>query len=118
MNHYKYYLTILLAVFMIFAGIMHFVKPRFYNRFIPDFIPKLFANYLAGIIEVLLGIGLLFPQYQQMAGKGMFYLMLFFLPIHVLDVFKEKPAIGSKKLAIIRIPVQFILIYWTWHLSK
>jgi uncharacterized membrane protein len=118
MNHYKYYSTILLAVFMIFAGIMHFIKPRFYNRFIPDFIPKLFANYLAGIIEVLLGIGLLFPQYQQMAGKGMFYLMLFFLPIHVLDVFKEKPAIGSKKLAIIRIPVQFILIYWTWHLSK
>ncbi len=58
MNHYKYYLTILLAVFMIFAGIMHFVKPRFYNRFIPDFIPKLFANYLAGIIEVLLGVGI------------------------------------------------------------
>jgi uncharacterized membrane protein len=118
MSDYNYYLTIMLAVFMIFAGIMHFIKPRFYNKFIPDFIPKLFANYLAGIIEVLLGIGLLIPHYQQMAGKGMFYLMLFFLPIHVLDVFKEKPAIGSKKLAIIRIPIQLILIYWTWHLSK
>jgi uncharacterized membrane protein len=118
MHHYKYSLTVFFAIFMILAGIMHFVKPRFYNRFIPKFIPSLFANYLAGILEVLLGIGLLIPQYQQMAGKGMFYLMLFFLPIHVLDVFKEKPAIGSKQLAIIRIPIQCLFIYWTWQLSK
>lgn len=118
MNHYKYYLAIVLGVFMIFAGVMHFKNPRFYDRFIPDFIPKLFANYLSGIIEILLGVGLLIPQYQQMAGKGMIYLMLFFLPIHVLDVFKEKPAIGSKKLAIIRIPIQIVLIYWSWYLSK
>jgi uncharacterized membrane protein len=118
MNHYKYYLTMLLAVFMIFAGIMHFVKPRFYNRFIPDFIPKLFANYLAGIIEVLLGIGLLIPQYQQIAGKGTLLLMIIFLPIHVLDFRKERPAIGSKKLAIIRLPIQFIFIVWAWYISS
>lgn len=117
MSDYKYYLIVILSVFMIFAGIMHFIKPRFYNRFIPDFIPKLFANYLAGIIEVLLGIGLLIPQFQQMAGKGTLLLMIFFLPLHVLDVWKEKPAIGSKKLAIIRLPIQFIFIAWAWYIS-
>lgn len=118
MNHYIYYLTILLAIFMIFAGLMHFIKPKFYNRFIPDFLPKSFVNYLVGLIEVLLGIGLLLPAYLSIASKGILYLMLLFLPLHIIDVWKEKPAIGSKKLALIRLPIQFLFIYWAWYISN
>jgi len=42
---------------------------------------------------------------------GVFILMLLFLPIHLWDLSKEKPAIGSKKLATIRVPLQFLLMY-------
>ena len=117
MSNYKYYLIVLMAVFMLFAGIMHFIKPRFYNRFIPDFLPKLAVNYFAGLIEILLCVGLLYAPFQELAGKGTLLLMIFFLPLHVLDVWKEKPAIGSKKLAIIRLPIQFLFIAWAWYIS-
>ncbi|NBU35779.1 MAG: hypothetical protein EBS35_04290, partial [Bacteroidetes bacterium] len=95
MNPYRFYLNILLALFLIFAGIMHFIKPRFYNRFIPEFLPKLAVNYFVGLVEFLLGVGLIYAPFQELAGKGTFLLMIFFLPIHVLDFWKEQPAIGS-----------------------
>jgi hypothetical protein len=39
------------------------------------------------------------------AAVGIFLLMLIFLPIHIWDATKVKPAIGSKKIAFVRIPL-------------
>lgn len=104
-------LKIIFGVFFMYAGYMHFKKPKFFNGFIPDFLPKLAVNYIFGIIEFFLGLGLFFNQTIKNAALGIFILLLLFLPIHIWDLLKEKPAIGSKKLAIIRIPLQFLLMY-------
>lgn len=90
---------------------MHFVKPHFFKHFIPDFFPKKLVNYVIGFIEFALGLGVFFSETVEMASLGIFFLLIFLLPIHIWDVTKERPAIGSKKLAIIRIPFQFILMY-------
>lgn len=102
---------IIFGIFLVYAGFMHFKKPKFFNGFIPDFLPKLTVNYVFGSLEFLLGLGLFFNQTIKNAALGIFILMLLFLPIHIWDLLKEKPAIGSKKLAIIRIPLQFLLMY-------
>ena len=104
-------LKLVFASFFMFAGIMHIVKPKFFKHFIPDFLPKLLINYLVGIIEFLLGIGLLFSETTKEAALGIFIILIIFLPIHIWDVTKIRPAIGSKKIAIVRIPLQFLLIY-------
>lgn len=104
-------LRILFGAFFAFAGIMHFVKPKIFNRFIPNFLPKLAVNYIAGFFELVIGIGLLINKTNKQAALAMFVLMVVFLPIHIWDVFREKPAIGSKKIAIVRIPLQFLLLY-------
>jgi uncharacterized membrane protein len=104
-------LKIIFAGFFIYAGIMHFIKPRFFNHFIPAGLPKLAVNYIAGFIEFFLGIGLFFPATTNNASLGIFILLILFLPIHIWDATKIKPAIGSKKLAYIRIPLQFLLMY-------
>ena len=104
-------LRIIFGIFFAFAGIMHFIKPKIFNRFIPNFLPKLVVNYIAGLLEFTIGIGLLISQTNKQAALAMFILMWIFLPIHIWDVFREKPAIGSKKIAIIRVPLQFLLLY-------
>ncbi len=104
-------LRIVMGSFLVFAGVMHFIKPKIFNRFIPNFLPKLWVNYIAGLFEIIVGVGLLLPQTYNKAGIGFFILMLIFLPLHVWDVFREKPAIGSKKIAYIRLPFQFVLLY-------
>jgi uncharacterized membrane protein len=90
---------------------MHFVKPQFFKHFIPDIFPKLTVNYVVGTIEFTLGMGLFFSQTKQNAALGVFILLILLLPIHIWDVTKDRPAIGSKKKAIIRIPLQVLLMY-------
>ncbi len=95
---------------------MHLIKPKLFKHFIPDGLPKNTINYIVGVIEFTLGLGLLFPRSKAYAAMGIFILMILFLPIHIWDVTKERPAIGSKKLAMIRIPLQFLLMYFAWIL--
>ncbi|APG63854.1 hypothetical protein LPB136_13325 [Tenacibaculum todarodis] len=104
-------IRIIFGLFLIYAGVMHFIKPKFFNGFIPKPLPKLTVNYIAGFLEMAIGIGLLFNQTAKNSAIGFFILMLIFLPLHIWDLTKEKPAIGSKKLAIIRLPLQFVLLY-------
>jgi uncharacterized membrane protein len=49
---------------------------------------------------------------------GILAMMLVFLPLHIWDIFRENPAIGSHKVALIRLPIQFVLIAWAWFISK
>ncbi|MDT7833508.1 hypothetical protein RQM59_14070 [Flavobacteriaceae bacterium S356] len=104
-------LKIVFGGFLTFAGIMHIIKPDIFKHFIPDIFPKKVVNYVVGVIEFSLGIALFFHQTTSYAAIGIFILMILFLPIHIWDVTKERPAIGSKKAAIIRIPLQFLLMF-------
>ncbi len=116
MKSLKLVLTIIFGSLMILAGVMHFLNPTFYFRLIPDFLPQLLIVYASGVVEILLGVGVFFPKYRSLATLGIFLLMLVFLPIHVWDVFRDNPGVGSKQAAYIRLPIQFVLIYWAWYI--
>jgi uncharacterized membrane protein len=104
-------LKLVYGSFFCFAGIMHLIKPEFFKHFIPEFFPKKLVNYAIGFIEFGIGFGLFFNQTTKYASVGIFVLLILLLPIHIWDVTKKRPAIGSKKIAIIRIPLQFLLMY-------
>ena len=89
-----------------------------YGPFIPDFLPKALVNYLAGAAEITLGIGVFIPRSRSVASLGILLLMLLFLPLHIIDVFKEIPAIGSHQAALIRLPLHFVLMGWVWVVHK
>lgn len=118
MKNIKPVLTKFFGIFMILGGIMHFINPSFYDAFIPDTLPKLAINIAGGIIELSLGIGLFIAKYKQKAALGILVLMILFLPLHIWDVFRESPAIGSHTAALIRLPLQFVLIAWAWFISR
>ena len=110
--------AIIFGLFLIYGGVNHFVKPKFYDPFIPDFLPKLWVNYATGIIEIILGIGLCIPALRVKAAFGALLLMLVFTPIHLWDLWREDPAIGSRTAAWIRIAVQALFIGWMYWLSR
>jgi len=114
----KSILTYIFGIFMVLAGVMHFVNPVVFSGFVPDFLPVNFIIYSSGIIEIALGIGVFIPSFKSKASLGILILMIIFLPLHIIDIFKDEPAIGSKMLAYIRLPLQFVLIYWAWFISK
>jgi uncharacterized membrane protein len=112
-------LKIIFALFMIYAGVQHFLKPDFFVPFVPKFLPfKLAVVYISGVFEIGFGMLLFFKKYAKMAALGIFVLLLLFLPIHIWDVISETPVIGSKTAAWIRLPIQFLLISLIWKIKN
>jgi uncharacterized membrane protein len=111
-------LTYLFGILLLLAGINHFVNPSLYNPFIPEYMPQRAVNYVTGLVEIVLGVSVFPSRYRRLATLGILVLMLLFLPLHAIDVFRKSPAIGSHTAALIRLPLQFVLIVWAWYIWK
>lgn len=109
------YLVIAFGVLLILAGAYHFINPAFYNPMMPKWFPRELANAAGGIAEIVIGIGLLVPDWRTYALWAACGLMVIFLPLHVLDLMKPKPAIGPHWVAVVRLLIQFLLIWWLWR---
>ncbi len=108
-------LRYLLAAFMVYSGVQHFIKPDFYLVFVPAFLP--FTDLIiifSGLLEIALGLLLLLKKdIAKLGAIGIFFLMFAFLPIHVIDIFVENPAIGTHESALIRLALQFVFLAWS-----
>ena len=105
-----------MAALYVFAGIMHFVKPKMYLRIMPRYLPnhKLLVG-LSGIAEIVLGIGLCFAATKVMSVYGIIAMLTVFLLVHFYMLSSKKAGAGIPKwLLILRIPLQFVLMYWAW----
>jgi uncharacterized membrane protein len=114
----KNLLTILFGLTMIGAGAVHFLMPGIYTPFFPASLPGLAIVYASGVVEITLGLCTLIPRYRRIGTLGILVLMIAFLPLHVLDVFNDNPVIGSKLVAWVRLPFQFVFIAWAWFIHK
>lgn len=106
----------LMAVIYIIAGIMHFIKPKVYLRIMPRYLPahKLLV-LLSGLTEIILGIGLLFPQTKDLSIYGLMLMLTIFFLVHFYMLSSKKAGAGIPYwLLIARIPLQFVLIWWAW----
>jgi uncharacterized membrane protein len=104
----------LMGSIYIFAGIMHFVKPRMYIRIIPPYLPKPeVLNLLAGVFEIILGLGLFFANTRSISAIGIILLLLAVFPANIYMY--QKGAKGIPKWALfLRLPLQFALIAWAY----
>ena len=107
------------AVVLLVAGAYHFINPTFYYPIIPAWMPKKAANVAGGAAEILIGCCLLFPA-TRIAGLWMAAgLMVLFLPVHIVDLLRPRPVIGTKTIAVVRLLLQFVLIAWlVWEARR
>ena len=110
----KKLIPIFLAVAMIFGAVGHVVAPEFYAELIPSFIPEFAAHLLSTIAEAAIGVSLIIPRFRKYGGLAFMGLMIAFLPIHVWDMLKDEPFVGSKAIALVRIVIQLLMIYAGW----
>lgn len=113
-------LLILLALFMILGGINHFIKPEFYQRMMPPYIPAPdFMIAASGVAEFLLGIGLLWPRTRVLAAWGVIALLIAVFPanIHMYLHREEWPEIPSI-VPLVRLPFQLVFLGWAWMFTR
>ncbi|MBC2845965.1 DoxX family protein [Winogradskyella flava] len=107
----------IMAAIYIVAGIMHFIIPKVYMRVMPRYLPNhKFWVYVSGIAEILLGMGLCFPGLKNISIYLIIVMLAVFLfTIHIYMLSSKKASAGIPKwILILRIPLQFGLMYWAW----
>lgn len=110
----------LLVVLYCSAGIYHFINPNFYEAILPAYLGyhKLLI-YSSGVCEFLLGLLLVFQKTRKTAAILIIIMLTIFLWLHIqmlVDYWKN----GNKLLwlAILRIPLQFVLIGWAYSFTR
>jgi uncharacterized membrane protein len=112
-----------MAVFIVFTGFSHFKFQKGMAMMIPDFIPgKMFWVYFTGFLEIAAGIGLMIPSIREITAILLiiFYVLVFMANINSsrknINIFKaDYTGPGMSYLYRERIPMQIILIVWTWY---
>lgn len=105
-----------MAIMYVFAGLMHFVKPKIYMRVMPEYLPNHKALiFWSGIAEIVLGIGLCIPVLKVISIYAIIAMLIVFLMVHIYMLSEEKASTGIPKwILILRIPLQFGLMFWAW----
>lgn len=109
-------LCILLGVFMIVAGAMHFVAPRVYIRIVPRWLPRpALLVAVSGICEMLGGAGLLLPLTRRWAAWGLVALFIAVFPANV-NMAVNRIGFGRRPWPAwalwARLPLQAVLVAW------
>lgn len=105
-----YFATAFFALIMIGGAIAHVVNPDFYAPFVPEPIPLGLANIASTIVEGIIGVLLLVPKTRRLGALAFAALLVALTPIHIWDLLKEQPAVGSHAAAVVRLIVQAVFI--------
>jgi len=111
-----------LALVMVVAGTLHFVATDAYVAIMPDYLPlHRELVYLSGVFELVFGLGLLFRGTRELSGILLILLFIAVLPANInLAIQNIQPA-GYHIPAVLlwaRLPLQLVLIYWAWRVSR
>lgn len=85
-------------------------------RIMPRYLPAhKTLVYLSGIAEILLGLGLIYEPTKPFSIYAIILMLAIFLLVHFYMLSSEKAGAGIPKwVLILRIPLQFGLMYWAW----
>ncbi len=112
----------ILAILFIVAGALHFLYTARYMAIVPPILPGPRALVLiSGACEILGGIGLLPPGTRRASGLGLILLLIAVFPANIYMAVAHVPSsgvLGNGVAQWIRLPFQFLLIWWAWWCSR
>ncbi|MCF0051855.1 hypothetical protein LXM25_17440 [Dyadobacter sp. LJ53] len=113
-----------LGVMLCFTALGHFMFTKGMSMMIPDFIPfKKEVVYFTGVLEIILGLALLFPTFRPIIGIIIIVFFILILPANIYAAIKnlnyEKGTFDGEGLRYLwfRVPLQLFFIAWVWFFA-
>lgn len=109
-----------LAALMGFAGIMHFVQPRFFDDLIPDVVPGTprWWTYGSGAAELVAASLLLDRRTARVGAWATFAVLLGVYPANIADTVAHPPTDARGVASLVRLPLQIPLLVWALWLAR
>ena len=114
-------LWIPLGVFMLLAGITHFVNPDFFDAIVPPWLPpsERFWTYISGIAEIAVGTAVLVPKYRRIGGWAAFALFIAVYPANIFMVWDWRDrSVAEQVVSWVRLPFQFFFLWVAMQVAK
>ena len=111
---FKTLVGIILGLSMMRIGSDHLIRPEIFDSIVPDYLgfPR-FWTIASGVLEIILGIGMILPVHRQLAARY-FTVFLVFVYLANLNMWLNDVPFNGTLLSlnghIIRLLVQLILI--------
>jgi uncharacterized membrane protein len=106
----------LFAPFFVFAGVMHFVKPRWYMRIMPPWVPAHREMvYASGVAEIAGGLATIHPATRRAGSAWSIATLLAVFPANVhmaVNAERYRDVPGGEAALWARLPVQALFIAW------
>ena len=94
------------------AGVMHFVRPEFFDAIVPPWLPpsQRFWTLISGVAELVVGVMLFVPRWRRSGAIALFVLLVAVYPANLYMTWdwRDRPS-GERVVSWVRLPLQFVL---------
>lgn len=111
-----------MAIMLIFTSIAHFKFDKGMAMMLPGFVPyKMAVVYITGVMEILLGIGLMIDKVRQPVAWFIILFFVLLLPANIyasqknVDLEKANYEGSGTKYLWFRVPLQILFIAWVYY---
>lgn len=109
----------LFGPFFVFAGLMHFLKPRAYERIVPPYLPRhREIVYASGVAEIAGGLATMHPATRRAGSAWSIGTLIAVFPANVHMALNaeryEKGVPGGEPALWARLPVQALFVVWAY----
>jgi uncharacterized membrane protein len=112
----------LLAVLLGAAGVTHFLRPRGYDRIVPDGLPPRLTTVASGVAELGIAAGLALPATRRAAGWAAAALFAAVFPANLKmanDLLDHPRSSRAMRLvSVLRLPLQAPLVLWAVRVGR
>ena len=109
---------IIIAGIFLLMGLFHFIRPELFIKVMPDYVPWHKAMvYISGVAELLGGAGILIDEVRIAAGYELIIMLFAVFPANIdmaYKAFQEYGLTFKTWVLILRLPLQFVLMYWIY----
>lgn len=109
------------AALFIFTGVSHFALADGMVQMLPAWVPGRYPIiYLTGIMEILLGLGFLWPSIRRQNGLLTLAFLIAVLPSNLyaaLNSIDFGGNINGPRYLFFRVPLQLFLCWWVWFMA-
>jgi len=110
----------IMILFYTIAGINHFIRPGFYLQIMPPWLPGHdLLVFISGIAEIICALLLLFPASRRTGAYCTIALLIVVFPANIQMLVNYYHNNNPKLwIAVVRLPVQLLLIWWAYGFTK
>jgi uncharacterized membrane protein len=113
----------LFGPFFALAGLMHFLRPRWYERIMPPYLPAhRQLVYASGVAEIAGGLATMHPRTRRAGSLWSIATLIAVFPANLHMALEperfEKGIPGGRTALYARLPVQALFIAWAWAAGR